>query len=137
VIHSSHKNEISGPGIEWRPNSPATSVAPYQAFDAVDDSADRPSSGSNNIEALRISTSKMQQLSVHDDLPVIIPDHLQVPEAERTHLNFGSFGDDFDDNRNYADEDDDDKKSASSVEETLPDEAPLDKINADRLANAL
>ena len=130
------KREILGSGMEWMPKSPATSASPYQAFNPDNDSSDRPTSGSDNIETL-ISTLKLQHLSVHEDQPVIIPDHLQVPEADRSHLNFGSFGEDFDDNANYGDEDEDDKKSASSVEENLPEEAPLEQIKGIRFANTL
>ena len=128
--------EILGSGTDWMPKSPVTSTSPYQAFNPDNDSSNRTTSGSDNIEPL-ISTLKLQQLSVHEDQPVIIPDHLQVPEADRSHLNFGSFGEDFDDNANYADEDEDDKKSVSSVEENLPEEAPVEQIKSARFANTL
>lgn len=36
-----------------------------------------------------------QALSLQDDEPVIIPTHFRVPEADRSHLSFGSFGSDF------------------------------------------
>lgn len=36
-----------------------------------------------------------QALNLQDDEPVIIPTHFRVPEADRSHLSFGSFGADF------------------------------------------
>lgn len=85
------------------------------------------------------STAKLQQLSIHEDQPVIIPDHLQVPEADRTHLSFGSFGEDFDTGSNYGDDDEeDDKKSTVSVEDDLhEEETTVEQPSASRLASVV
>lgn len=48
---------------------------------------------SNEVPAEAIS--KLEGLNLLDDRPVIIPEHLQVPEAECAGLNFGSFDTDF------------------------------------------
>ncbi|KAH8962528.1 hypothetical protein BDL97_05G106300 [Sphagnum fallax] len=40
-------------------------------------------------------TSKLYLFSMEENGPVVIPNHLKVPEAEYTHLSFGSFGPDF------------------------------------------
>lgn len=112
-----------GSGLEWRPKSPAKAAAPFKLFNSVNEAPTRSAPSQDNMELFLNSTSKLQQLSIHDDQPVIIPDHLQVPEADRTHLSFGSFGEDFDTHSNFVDEEeDDDKKSSVSVEDSLHDE---------------
>jgi hypothetical protein len=45
------------------------------------------------VEEIDDVASKLHVLSMEDYQPVIIPDHLKVPEAE--YLSFGSFGTDF------------------------------------------
>ncbi|KAI5074379.1 hypothetical protein GOP47_0010340 [Adiantum capillus-veneris] len=113
-----------GSGLEWRPKSPVKAATPFQLFTSVNEAPSRSgTSQDDSMELFLNSTSKLQQLSIHGDQPVIIPDHLQVPEADRTHLNFGSFGEDFETNSNFVDdEEDDDKKSTVSVEDSLNDE---------------
>ncbi|KAH9571678.1 hypothetical protein CY35_02G106400 [Sphagnum magellanicum] len=50
---------------------------------------------SEAVEEIDDVASKLHVLSMEDNQPVIIPDHLKVPEAEYTYLSFGSFGTDF------------------------------------------
>ncbi|KAH7443416.1 hypothetical protein KP509_02G033400 [Ceratopteris richardii] len=107
-----------GSNLEWRPKSPGKGSSSFKSFDNVGEVLNRPASSQENMELFRNSTTKLEQLSIHEDQPVIIPDHLQVPEADRTHLSFGSFGDDFESTSNYVDEEDD-KKSSGSVEDNL------------------
>lgn len=126
-----------GSGLEWRPKSPVKTAISYKLFSPVNEAATRPAPPQDNMETLLNSTSKLQQLNIHEDQPVIIPDHLQVPEADRTHLSFGSFGEDFDTNSNVVDDDDDDKKSTASAEDNLPDEeAAAEQPSASSLVNS-
>ncbi|MCO5594245.1 hypothetical protein L7F22_048272 [Adiantum nelumboides] len=113
-----------GSGLEWRPKSPVKTSSPFKLFNSVNETPIRSGiSQEDKMDLFLNPTSKLQQLSIHDDQPVIIPDHLQVPEADRTHLSFGSFGEDFETNSNFVeDEEDDDKKSTVSVEDSLHDE---------------
>eukprot|EP00245_Coleochaete_scutata_P017782 TRINITY_DN88_c0_g1_i1.p1 TRINITY_DN88_c0_g1~~TRINITY_DN88_c0_g1_i1.p1 ORF type:complete len:972 (+),score=143.56 TRINITY_DN88_c0_g1_i1:154-3069(+) len=72
----------SSTGLEWKKKPATTSSTVGNA----------PSSGAGGDSAGVSSTSsKLQVLSLQDDKPVMIPSHLQVSEAERTHLSFGSF----------------------------------------------
>lgn len=50
---------------------------------------------SEAVEEINDVASKLHVLSMEDNQPVIIPDHLKVPEAEYAYLSFGSFGTDF------------------------------------------
>ena len=51
------------------------------------------SSGFANLEDQTTKLQeKLEDLYVRDDQHVIIPNHLQVPEADRTGISFGSFG---------------------------------------------
>lgn len=70
----------TGAGLEWKPK--ATPQIPALAQETT---------ASASMEAARL-TAQLQVLSMRDEQPVIIPNHLQVPEADRTGLSFGSFG---------------------------------------------
>ena len=51
------------------------------------------SSGFANLEDQTTKLQeKLEDLYVRDDQHVIIPNHLQVPEVDRTGISFGSFG---------------------------------------------
>jgi len=47
------------------------------------------------IEEMGRIVDSLQSLNMQYQHPVVIPSHLQVPEADRTHLSFGSFSADF------------------------------------------
>lgn len=57
-------------------------------------SSDGGSQGLGTVDPTSIAQA-YQSLNIQDDEPVIIPTHLRVPEADRSHLSFGSFGADF------------------------------------------
>eukprot|EP00252_Welwitschia_mirabilis_P018353 TRINITY_DN4078_c0_g1_i1.p1 TRINITY_DN4078_c0_g1~~TRINITY_DN4078_c0_g1_i1.p1 ORF type:complete len:913 (+),score=238.17 TRINITY_DN4078_c0_g1_i1:523-3261(+) len=67
---------------------------------------------------------KMEDLNVRDEQHIIIPDHLQVSEAERTALSFGSFDAGFGTNfgTSYDNEVDSDKNSSAAEEVHVADE---------------
>ncbi|KAK8969567.1 hypothetical protein KSP40_PGU003893 [Platanthera guangdongensis] len=96
---------LAGPTMEWKPKStnvnPSVSskvcCTPFvdegEARGAIsffshtsDSTISDTSTKILNLEDMQISDSQQQ---------VIIPDHLQVPESERTCLSFGSFGSNF------------------------------------------
>lgn len=81
--------------------------------------------------------SQFQQLNMQDDQPVIIPNHLQVPEAEQTHLSFGSFRDDLSTplSTNFASEED--NRTSAHIEDNLAGpEPPSEHFNASSLMNS-
>ncbi|KAF8409763.1 hypothetical protein HHK36_005842 [Tetracentron sinense] len=101
-----------GPSKEWKPKLTNTNLA--QASGTVGTSEVAPiaveagvlsllaSSASASEEATSKLQKKLEDLHFADGQHVIIPNHLQVPEAERTGLSFGSFDASFVVNANYA-----------------------------------
>lgn len=89
---------VTGQIKEWKPKS--TNISPPQASESLVScdargealSRSQPASSSTSSED---STSKLQKkfhnMQFSEAQQVIIPDHLQVPESERTGLSFGSF----------------------------------------------
>ncbi|KAG0559026.1 hypothetical protein KC19_10G072600 [Ceratodon purpureus] len=69
-----------GVGSEWKAKGPEPSSVGMSSHGAVDPT---------------MIAQSYQALSLQDDEPVIIPTHFRVPEADRSHLSFGSFGSDF------------------------------------------
>lgn len=58
----------------------------------VDDVNEEISSASTNLQNLRLQTDDLTAPSLEDNPAVIIPRHLQVTNADCSHLSFGSFG---------------------------------------------
>ncbi|KAG0559018.1 hypothetical protein M758_10G069800 [Ceratodon purpureus] len=75
-----------GVGLEWKAKGSGQS--------SVGASSDGGSQSLGAVDPTMIVQS-YQALSLQDDEPVIIPTHFRVPEADRSHLSFGSFGSDF------------------------------------------
>ncbi|KAF8401057.1 hypothetical protein HHK36_014360 [Tetracentron sinense] len=78
---SSQKSRLSSPGVI---ETAATPVSP-----PTDNSRD------SKTESAQLQ-EKLSQVSIFENQHVIIPQHLRVPEADRTRLTFGSFGAGFD-----------------------------------------
>lgn len=71
-----------GVGLEWKAKAPGLQ------------SSDGGSQSVGPVDPTMLVQS-YQAMSLQDDEPVIIPTHFRVPEGERSHLSFGSFGTDF------------------------------------------
>lgn len=67
-----------------------TSTNNIKSSEASISSVQSPSSAKLEDQAAKLQ-EKLEELNVRDDLHVIIPNHLQVPEADRTGISFGSF----------------------------------------------
>lgn len=93
--------KVVGPSKEWKPKP--TNPSAIQLSSTVGTSEVAPivvgtstqSLTSASVTAVEETTSKLQKklqdLHFSDNRNVIIPNHLQVPEAERSGLSFGSF----------------------------------------------
>ncbi|XP_077217604.1 uncharacterized protein LOC143851971 isoform X2 [Tasmannia lanceolata] len=90
-----------GPGKEWKlkPTNPnvvqasgtiVTSDIPVVTVETNTRSLPESSATSSEVTTLKLQ-KKLEELHFSDGQHVIIPNHLQVPEAERTGLSFGSF----------------------------------------------
>ncbi|XP_024396875.1 uncharacterized protein [Physcomitrium patens] len=77
---------VGGGAFEWK--------AKASGHGSLGASSDGGSQGLDAVNPTSIAQA-YQSLSIQDDEPVIIPTHLRVPEADRSHLSFGSFGADF------------------------------------------
>lgn len=97
---SSRAHQKVGPSKEWKPK-PST-PAPHQV--GVEEPVSHslppftPSSSSAPVSQDSASKQlhlKFEELHISHDQHVIIPNHLQVPQAQRTGLSFGSFDADF------------------------------------------
>lgn len=142
VVYQTQQHPVGsqkGSGLEWKPKSPVKSTSPSQAVTEAPPAIEAsrlspPVSPQENTCMLLESTSKLEQLSIQDDQPVIIPNHLQVPEADRTHLSFGNFGEDFDTPfpSNFSGEDD--IKDLTHVEDnSLNTGATVEQLSASSL----
>lgn len=85
--------------MEWKPKS---SQKPAIISPSASGTASAPSSSqaddsiaSNLVDVTNLS-KKLSEVNVLEERHVIIPQHLRVPESERTQLTFGSFGTGFD-----------------------------------------
>lgn len=78
---SSQKPSLNGPGVI---GTPTKSVSP-------------PAQDSKDIESeVTKVQDKVSRVNVHENQNVIIAQHIRVPETDRCHLTFGSFGKEFD-----------------------------------------
>lgn len=77
---------MGGGGSEW--------MGKASGHSSLISSSDGGSQGLGTVDPTSIAQA-YQSLNIQDDEPVIIPTHLRVPEADRSHLSFGSFGADF------------------------------------------
>ncbi|KAF6153826.1 hypothetical protein GIB67_001059 [Kingdonia uniflora] len=92
-----------GPGKEWKPKSASQNSALASGTDVISEIVPitvelSPAS----IEATLKLQKKLEDLRFANCQHVIIPNHLQVPEAERNGLSFGSFDASFGFGRSYA-----------------------------------
>ncbi|KAF3334936.1 hypothetical protein FCM35_KLT21540 [Carex littledalei] len=76
--HSASHQKAQQPNMEWRPKSSQSSRASNSL------------TNQNQTEVAILSES-LAKSNVSDDLHVIIPEHLRVPDSEKTSLVFGSF----------------------------------------------
>ena len=114
----------SGAGLEWKPK------ASVQNPVGAPPEATVPST--TTVGTSRIAHS-LQSLSMQDDQPVIIPNHLRVPEADRTHLSFGSFGAGFGTSFGTSFGIEDVEKSPVELVESIPaEEAPVEQPTPSR-----
>lgn len=127
-----------GPNKEWKPKPTHQNAVPSPGIIGTSTVSNSTSEVSRSPSpaaksTLEDTTSKLQknleELNVRDEQLVIIPNHLQVPEAERTGLSFGSFEANFDANfvtnysPSYGNDDDSDKSSTPTSEESqMPEE---------------
>lgn len=97
--------------MEWKPKSsqkpanisPSMSGTASAATSSHNDNSSTP----NPVDVTNLS-EKVSQVNIVEERHVIIPQHLRVPEFERTQLTFGSFGAGFDST-----------KASSSVSQTF------------------
>lgn len=124
-----------GPSKEWKPkptNSNAiqasSTVGTSDAVSTVVGASTQPltiSSSTDVEETTSKLQKKLEELHFSVGQNVIIPNHLQVPEAERSGLSFGSFDASFGVSTNFANEPDSDKtatpesESSQEMEETV------------------
>ncbi|KAF9590747.1 hypothetical protein IFM89_038060 [Coptis chinensis] len=100
-----------GPSKEWKPKPTNPSPGPSSAVVGTSELGPvTAAAGTKLLPALGALVSeesnptlqeKLDELHLTHNQQVIIPDHLQVPEAERTGLSFGSFHADFGVRRSY------------------------------------
>ncbi|KAL4185771.1 hypothetical protein AMTRI_Chr10g232330 [Amborella trichopoda] len=135
-----------GPSKEWKPkptnpNPTAPGSGSLGATNAdpslsVEGHQSQSSSDNARLEEANLKLQKkMEELQVSDDQHVIIPNHLQVPEAERTGLSFGSFEPSFGVGNIFVNDHDSDKSSSPLSEssqgiEEPQEEPPLSISNA-------
>lgn len=126
-------NQKVGPSKEWKPKP--TNPNAVQAASTVGTS-DVPILVGPSTQSLTVPSSiaaeeataklqkKLEELHFSDGQNVIIPNHLQVPEAERTGFSFGSFDASFGVSTSFANGLDNDKiatplsESSQEIEET-------------------
>lgn len=76
-------------GLEWKPKAPGPSLPNSIGSSPVaSEPVNRPSSPPQSAVTSKLDSLSLQQ----EEKPVILPGHLQVSEADRTRLSFGSFG---------------------------------------------
>ncbi|XP_068637661.1 GBF-interacting protein 1-like isoform X2 [Aristolochia californica] len=122
-----------GPSKEWKPKSTSSNVTqPSGTIDASETTTASVEDNSRSIPASSAVASEESTLKLQkkledlnlSDTHVIIPNHLQVPEAERTGLSFGSFDASFGVRTSFTNGHDSDKsstplsESSQGIEET-------------------
>jgi hypothetical protein len=70
--------------LEWKPKSVSPSCVNHEV------SVVPPSVDCNQADLAGLS-KKLSQANASQDEHVIIPEHIRVPDSERTHLIFGTF----------------------------------------------
>ncbi|XP_010273948.1 PREDICTED: GBF-interacting protein 1-like isoform X2 [Nelumbo nucifera] len=83
--------------MEWKPKSSQKSnTTSPGVIGPVAISKPPPVDNSSNVKSETAHLrERLSQVNIFDNQQVIIPQHLRVPEAERTQLTFGSFGVEF------------------------------------------
>ncbi|KAJ6824682.1 GBF-interacting protein 1-like [Iris pallida] len=126
-----------GPAKEWKPK--ATNVKPAQASEMLGTSNVELITGETAMKPLPVSSSlasgdsamklqrKLEELQVLDSKHVIIPNHLQVPESERTGLSFGSFDANFGLSTTFVNDTASDKSSAKLSESSQETEENVEE----------
>ncbi|KAJ6839306.1 GBF-interacting protein 1-like [Iris pallida] len=126
-----------GPAKEWKPK--ATNVKPAQASEMLGTSdvelitgeaATGPAPVLSSLASEDSATklhSKLEELQVSDSKHVIIPNHLQVPESERTGLSFGSFDANFGLSTSFVNDTASDKISAKLSESSQETEENVEE----------
>lgn len=105
---------VAGSGdSEWTTNAPGHNLLGV--------SSDGSSQGLDAVDPTSIAQA-YHSLSIQDDEPVIIPTHLRVPDADRSHLSFGSFGADFGTSFALAEV----QENKKNVETIAAEEAPIE-----------
>ncbi|KAH9318567.1 hypothetical protein KI387_020336 [Taxus chinensis] len=132
-----------GPNKEWKPkaNNQNTIASPgiigtSTVSTSTSEVSRSPSPASNCVtlddEAAKLH-KKLDEMNVRDDQHVIMPNHLQVPEIERTGLSFGSFDASFDANfgvnfgTSYCNDDESEKSSTPLSEESQGTEEAVEE----------
>ena len=85
--------------MEWKPKSsqkPAIISPSTSGTASTPNSSQTDNSSSSNAVDVTNLTEKLSNVNIFEERHVIIPQHLRVPESERTQLTFGSFGAGFD-----------------------------------------
>ncbi|OVA08274.1 Protein of unknown function DUF1296 [Macleaya cordata] len=126
-----------GPTKEWKPKptTPNPSLVPA-TIGTSEVGTMRAEAGAESLPTVSASSSetatsklqkKLEELHFSPGQHVIIPNHLQVPEAERSGLSFGSFDASFGVRSSYGDSPDSDKsstplsESSEGIEEAAED----------------
>ena len=127
-----------GPNKEWKPKPTninvqdfGTTVAPEAPTILVEATAQ--TQHDTSVLDMEEATSKLQrkleELHLSQRQLVILPNHIHIPESERTKLSFGSFGADFGVTTSYVNGLVSDKSSPSlseisqGIEESVDDQA--------------
>ncbi|GAQ83038.1 protein of unknown function DUF1296 domain containing protein [Klebsormidium nitens] len=78
-------------GLEWKPKAPGPNLPNSIGSSPVaSEPMNRPTSPPQSAVAAKLESLSIQPQQ--EEKPVILPGHLQVSEADRTRLSFGSFG---------------------------------------------
>ncbi|EHA8588949.1 GBF-interacting protein 1-like [Cocos nucifera] len=88
--------------MQWKPKliQKATAISPG-VIATASSSPHAEGSGSSNQADVPGLSEKLSQIDILETQHVIIPQHLQVPESERTELTFGSFGAGFESTKGF------------------------------------
>ncbi|KAJ6832300.1 GBF-interacting protein 1-like [Iris pallida] len=115
-----------GPAMEWKPKATNVKAAQASGTHGTDDvelitmeaaTCTVPASSSLASESSATKLQKkLEELKVLDTKHVIIPNHLQVPESERSGLSFGSFDANFGLSTSVVNDTESDKSSAQLSE---------------------
>ncbi|XP_030490737.2 GBF-interacting protein 1-like [Cannabis sativa] len=116
---SSQKPSLNGPGVIGTPTKSATP----------------PAHNSKDLDDSKVH-DQLSRVNIHENQNVIIAQHIRVPETDRCHLTFGSFGKDFDSSHDLVNgfqagsaavEANDEHAASLSAPESITDEASSSK----------